>query len=92
MNWQAVPQRLCSGVREMPQSVHRSRGTAGAIGGAHSKAELAGLLGNSGKVTPFGNHRATAPATAPCSSKMAAKSTGRITHFRRRLVPLGSLG
>ena len=31
MNWHARPQRLGSSVREMPQSVHRSRGTAGAV-------------------------------------------------------------
>jgi len=33
MNWQARPQRFGSLLREMPQSVHRSRGAASASGG-----------------------------------------------------------
>ena len=39
MNWQAAPQRPGSLDREMPQSVHRSRGRAGPIGGAHTGAD-----------------------------------------------------
>jgi hypothetical protein len=36
MNWHACPHRFASSVREMPQSVHKSRGAAGPMGGVKS--------------------------------------------------------
>ncbi len=92
MNWQAVPQRLCSGVREMPQSVHRSRGTAGAIGGAHSKAELAGLLGNSGKVTPLIINGPRRPQPPLVHRRWRQSPLGASRSSVDGLEPLGSLG
>jgi hypothetical protein len=44
MNWQTRPQRFGAAEREMPQSVHRSRGMAGDNGGAHSGAACCSML------------------------------------------------
>jgi hypothetical protein len=40
MNWHARPQRFGSSVRDIPQSVHKSRGIAGAAIAAENASTL----------------------------------------------------
>lgn len=72
MNWQARAQRAASAVREMPQSVQRSRGAAAVNGGVDRLTALGGkVIGR-------------APRPGPTVSRRARQRVTRIHRYLER--------